>query len=758
LRADERDRLIRVLEKDESTAVGGASPPLETKRASIAVLFDDDDPFAPSTPETIEHLEGMAAENNVYVHRLGLDELERLAEYDALFIRALTGVREPSFQFALRAEMLDMPVLDDPQSIIRCSNKVFLEELLRREGIPTPRTMIVTPRTPWREVATLGTPVVVKLPDGSFSAAVHKISSESEYAETTTEMFRRSPLLIAQEFLRTEFDWRVTLLEGQVLFVARYFMAEGHWQIRSEDGQGERFGRVEAVPRESAPKKVVELARRAAGLIGKGLYGVDLKEGPAGPVVIEINDNPNLDRGEDDNADGDVIYRDVLSYFVRRIEARPADMEVTSGGKVTRRARRHFRPFSVAGMELEYAVVDEELEPVSLVEPAFRLIAGRPASDIDLGGMAFSNEIADHVFEIKIPQPTRSLAKAEDRLVQGIRRFSNVLRQEYGARLLPTGMHPWMDPREGKLWKRSGKRVYEAYSRNFDVHTHGWMNVHAAHLNLPMGRSSEAVAMHNATALLIPYLPALAASSPMYDGVLGESADNRMEWIFQHQAEVPETQGDILPEYVSSISDYRRRILQPMYRAIESRPGSEVLKHDFLNARGAVLKFSRRALEIRVVDMQECVKLDIAIAVFTKSVLRHYTQRILKGRMEMPPRQILLGDFRKAIRCGSAARVVAPHLSDTISRDGDGRAAVRDCLEVLLAIASRYVRRDEAHYLPLVSAMVRSGSLSERIRSAIAPHVGDPERLRQETRHVYGELADCLVHNEPWHGRDLGAV
>src|SRR5690606_2047387 len=170
--------------------------------------------------------------------------------------------------------------------------------------------------------------------------------------------------------------------------------------------------------------------------------------------------------------------------------------------------------------------------------------------DIDLGGMAFSNEIADHVFEIKIPQPTRSLAKAEDRLVQGIRRFSNVLRQEYGARLLPTGMHPWMDAREGKLWTRSGKRIYEAYASNFDVHTHGWMNVHAAHLNLPMGRSSEAVAMHNASALIIPYLPALAASSPMFDGQFGESADNRMEWIFRHQAEVPETLGDVLPEYI----------------------------------------------------------------------------------------------------------------------------------------------------------------------------------------------------------------
>ena len=387
------------------------------------------------------------------------------------------------------------------------------------------------------------------------------------------------------------------------------------------------------------------------------------------------------------------------------------------------------------------------------MEAAFQLIAGRPTSDIDLGGVAFSNELADHVFEVKVPQPTRSLARAEELLVTGIRRFSNVLRQEFDARLLPTGMHPWMDPRAARIWKRSGRKVYEAYSRIFDIHTHGWMNVHAAHLNLPMGRSAEAVAMHNASVLLIPYLPALAASSPLYDGELQISVDCRMEWIFQHQEGVPETQGDVLPEYVTSLADYRRRILEPMYAAIDRLPNTEVLRHDFLNARGAVLKMGRRALEIRVLDMQECVKMDIAIAVFVRAVLRHYTQRLSKTRLEMPSRDVLLADFRTSIRHGMAGRVHAPHLNGALVRDADGTISNRECLRFFLSIAERSVRRDEADYLPLIARVIESGNLSERIRARLAPHAAQPVEFRAETSRVYEELAECLVQNRPWPGR-----
>ncbi|HEX6912423.1 MAG TPA: glutamate-cysteine ligase family protein, partial [Longimicrobium sp.] len=627
-------RLCGALGDEKRILRRGTEPPREERRASLAVLHDPDDVFSPSSPETLDRLERVAARRNVHVRRIGLDELHKLPEYDALWIRALTGVSEPAFQFALRAEALGIPVVDDSQSIIRCGNKVFLEELLRREGIPTPRTRILTRHTPWEQVAELGSPLVIKLPDGSFSAAVHKVSTRDEFRRRADDMFRRSPLIIAQEFLPTDYDWRITTLDGRILFACRYHMARGHWQVRVETAGGkERYGRVQAVPRDQAPRDVVETALRAARLIGDGLYGVDLKETPDGPVVIEINDNPNLDVGYDDAADGTAIYEDLVDFFLRRIEQGAPDAEagveedaellervrrpIAAGGGA-RRGGRHYRPFEVAGMELEYPTVDRDLNVVSLVEPAFRVLAGRAVSDVDLGAVGFSNEIADHVFEIKTQEPVRSLADAEAALAEGIQRFSAVLHAEFGARLLPTGMHPWFDPRKGKLWTRSGLRIYTTYARLFDVRTHGWMNVHAAHLNLPLGREVDAVAMHTAAALLIPYLPALAASSPMYDGDLQPSVDGRLAWILEHQARIPESCGQLVPEYVEGFGDYRKRILAPMYRALDRLPGTGPIRHEFFNTRGAILRFARRAMEVRVLDTQECVKMDVAVAVFVR--------------------------------------------------------------------------------------------------------------------------------------------
>jgi gamma-glutamyl:cysteine ligase YbdK (ATP-grasp superfamily) len=406
-------------------------------------------------------------------------------------------------------------------------------------------------------------------------------------------------------------------------------------------------------------------------------------------------------------------------------------------------------------MELEYPTVDRDLNVVSLVEPAFRILAGRGTSDVHLGALGFSNEIADHVFEVKTEAPVRSLREAEEVLYEGVQRFTAVLRDEFDARLMPTGMHPWFDPRKGRLWSRSGGRVYGTYERLFDVYTHGWMNVQASHLNLPFGSERETVAMHTAAALLVPYLPAIAASTPMHDGELQPAADSRLAWILEHQARIPESCGHLVPEYVDSFADYRKRIFGPMYRALDRLPhDASAIRHEFFNARGAVFKFSRKAMEVRVLDTQECVRMDAAIAAFVRAALKELTKRVMAGKVDLPPHELLVEDFRAAIRDGSAALVAAPHVD--VDRDETGRTDVRSVLRALVPAARRAALKDETPYIDLVERVIETGSLSERIRAALAPfESAADEDFTEAARRVYIELMDCLEANEPWRGRGL---
>jgi glutathione synthase/RimK-type ligase-like ATP-grasp enzyme len=218
-------------------------------------------------------------------------------------------------------------VIDDPESIVRCTNKVYQTELFRRNGIPTPRTFVVHPGNREAVPSVVGLPCVLKDPAGSFSDGVVKVATEEELNVRLDELLHESELVIAQEWAPTDFDWRIGTLAGRVLFAARYLMARGHWQIVRPDTASKswRYGRVEAVAVEEVPPRVRELALAAADSIGRGLYGVDLKvlEG-TGPVVTEVNDNPNIDAGCEDAVAGESLYLAIMSHFRERLDARGA--------------------------------------------------------------------------------------------------------------------------------------------------------------------------------------------------------------------------------------------------------------------------------------------------------------------------------------------------------------------------------------------------------------------------------------------------
>ena len=217
-----------------------------------------------------------------------------------------------------------MPVIDDTMSMIRCTNKVFLKEKLEAARLPIPKTVVLSPASDLSKATdAIDFPMVVKIPDGSFSRGVHKVTDLAHLKTLTAELFRKTDLLLAQEFMPTDFDWRVGVLAGEPLFVSKYLMARKHWQIvhHRPDGQV-REGGFETMAVGQAPAEVIDIAVKAAALMGDGLYGVDLKQNANGVFVIEVNDNPNLDTSIEGAFLGDELWRRVLTWFRDRLEAK----------------------------------------------------------------------------------------------------------------------------------------------------------------------------------------------------------------------------------------------------------------------------------------------------------------------------------------------------------------------------------------------------------------------------------------------------
>jgi glutamate---cysteine ligase / carboxylate-amine ligase len=412
--------------------------------------------------------------------------------------------------------------------------------------------------------------------------------------------------------------------------------------------------------------------------------------------------------------------------------------------------RRPYRLFEVIGIELEYPVVDAGLRVQRLVEPLFRRLAGRPVSEVEHGAAAFSNELASHVFEIKALQPERSLRTIERHLVQGLRAVLQVLKKDFGARLLPTAMHPFFDPAEGELWPRAGRPIYETYARLFPVFSHGWMNVQSCHINLPFGTETETVLLHNAIVCLLPYLPALAASSPIYGGRLGPNICNRLAFYKSNQKRLPRIAGGVVPEFMSSYSQYKGEILQPIYRDLEKIPGGRRLRHEWVNSRGAILRFNRRAIEIRVLDSQECPKMDIAFAVFIRAALKVMVRRMRQDQQPLPRRPMLLADFNRVIRGGSRAEVEAAHLRPWLGLTRRPPTA-RQILLGLLRQCESEIPKGEKDYYPLIEHRIVTGNLSETIRREIDRRKSRANRRLPAIVHgIYEELAACLEQNRPW--------
>ncbi len=289
----------------------------------MAILIDPDEPDPPSNRQALTRFTRAAQELGIGTTAITAADAARLPSFDALFIRATTAVQHATFKLARRARAEGLEVVDDPDSILRCCNKVFLAELLQRHRIPTPRTVVAHRDNLGLLPTRLDFPIVLKQPDSAFSRGVERVDNEAALREASPRLLAGSELIIAQEFLPTEFDWRIGVFDGEPLYACQYFMAGHHWQIVKNGRNGHRrSGRSRALHLDEVPSSIVRTAVKAANLLGRGLYGVDLKQVGRRVVVIEVNDNPSIDAGVEDQVARDDLYLGIMGVFRRRLDDR----------------------------------------------------------------------------------------------------------------------------------------------------------------------------------------------------------------------------------------------------------------------------------------------------------------------------------------------------------------------------------------------------------------------------------------------------
>lgn len=397
--------------------------------------------------------------------------------------------------------------------------------------------------------------------------------------------------------------------------------------------------------------------------------------------------------------------------------------------------------FTGFGVELEYMIVDREtLDIMPAADKLLEAASGRVQEEVDMGAVAWSNELALHLVEFKTNGPVATLAGVGGCFQENVAK-ANELLGRIGARLMPTAMHPWMDPlRETKLWPHGNRDIYEAYNRIFGCQGHGWSNVQSTHLNLAFNGDEEFGRLHAAIRLLLPLLPALAASSPLVEGRVSGLSDSRLDYYRSNQRSVPSITGSVIPEPAYTRQTYEEMILSRNYRDIAPHDPDGLLRFEWLNSRGAIARFERSAIEIRLLDIQECPLADLAVVSAIVAGLR------------------ALAAERWSPFSEQAAFGVAPlvELLNSTIREAD-RAVLGDRNYLrLFGLAEKEISAGEfwqtlvektmAPDDPCRSALdviLRQGPLSRRILRSLGHGF-----TRPELRAVYTRLCSCLAKGE----------
>lgn len=398
--------------------------------------------------------------------------------------------------------------------------------------------------------------------------------------------------------------------------------------------------------------------------------------------------------------------------------------------------------FTAYGVELEYMIVDQtdlSVRPIS--DQLIYEVANAYQNEVGFDYIAWSNELVLHVIELKTNGPAGSLQSLPQHFHDQIIRINELL-DKYHAKLMPTGAHPWMDPyREAKLWPHDYNIIYETYDRIFNCKGHGWSNLQSVHLNLPFANDLEFSKLHTAIRLLLPILPAISASTPVINRQNTGLLDTRLEFYRLNQQKYPLVTGHVIPELVLSEQEYQQKILQPMYNAIAKEDPNKVLQEEWLNSRGAITLFDRNTIEIRVIDIQECPLVDLAIldgvvAILKAMVAEHWSP--FEEQMSWPE-QRLETIFLDTMKLGTKTVI---NDTDFLRMFGLPPETIRaDELWQYLLAAVKDELQDPTSFDTIKQLLLR-GNLAERILLALGNPISDV-RLKG----VYGELANCLQTN-----------
>lgn len=397
--------------------------------------------------------------------------------------------------------------------------------------------------------------------------------------------------------------------------------------------------------------------------------------------------------------------------------------------------------FEVYGIELEYMLVRKKSLKVNpIVDQLLTKKNGTLTADIDNGKIEWSNELVAHVLELKTNGPTEILEDLDGLFAENIQEINSLL-EEFDTSLLSSASHPLMLPKtETQLWKHSYSKIYALYNRIFDCSGHGWSNVQSMHINLPFFNDAEFEKLHAAVRILLPIIPGLSASSPIFEGSPTGFMDSRLEVYKTNQKEIPQMTGKVIPEQVFTKDDYYQKIFKPINSAIKAFDTENILDHHFLNSRGAIARFDRNAIEIRVIDIQECPAADIALAILIVESLKLLVSGELIAIEELKKwhEDELFDIFNKVIRDAEETRIQNEAYLAVFGIKEE--ASVK---QIWGRLYEKLQIRISAKHQQNIEYILENGSLSTRILRKL-----DGDFSEEKIKKVYSELGECLANNQ----------